>query len=91
VQTLRLVAALRLPFRALDNIEFRRFIKMAALAPSIEQLRLLGSVTARSRLDDYVAGQRQKLLELLPPGAKISLAIDGWTSPNKLHFLAILG
>jgi hypothetical protein len=64
---------------------------MAALAPPTQHLRLLNPSAARNRLDSYIATERQKLLELLPYGTKLSLAIDGWTSPNKLHFMAILG
>jgi hypothetical protein len=31
----------------------------------------------------------EKLLSDLPPGVKVSIALDGWQSPFKLSFLAI--
>lgn len=89
-QTLRVIAALRLPFRALDNVEFRRLIKMASLSNG-QHLRLLVPSTARQRLNEEIISGYKDILEQLPSGAKISLALDGWSSPNNIHFQAITG
>ena len=45
----------------------------------------------RKQLQNRVMDIEDHILEDLPTGAKISLAIDCWTSPNRLAFLAING
>jgi hypothetical protein len=47
--------------------------------------------TIRSRLRDFVKEQQQGLLQKLPPNAKISLALDCWTSPFRQAFMAVTG
>jgi len=45
----------------------------------------------RERLDAAVQTGRQAILALVPEYAKISLAVDCWSSPNKLAFMAMTG
>jgi hypothetical protein len=47
--------------------------------------------TIRSRLRDFVKEQQQGLLQKLPPNAKLSLALDCWTSPFRQAFMAVTG
>ena len=84
-----MIAALRLPFRALDNIELRRWIRMASFARKPPEF--LRPKDVREGLQTQVEIGREKTLALLSPAAKISLAVDCWTSPNKLAFMAITG
>lgn len=52
-------------------------------APGRTQLKLL--VTSHAQL------VKEQIIQQLPSDRKISLALDCWTSPNHLAFLAILG
>jgi hypothetical protein len=45
----------------------------------------------RKVLEEKVEDIEKHILDDLPPGARISLALDCWTSPNKHAFLAITG
>ena len=45
----------------------------------------------RQLLDKRVDEVEETALDDLPPIAKISLALDTWTSPNNLIFMAITG
>jgi hypothetical protein len=73
-QTLRVIAALRLSFRSLENIELQRLIRMASLAHSPPELLKPGAV--RERLQQQVNTGRDETITLLPPTAKISLVIN---------------
>jgi hypothetical protein len=88
-QTLRVIAALRLSFRSLENIELRKWIRMASYARTPPLLMTTGDI--QSQLASQVANGQHSILALLPPTAKISIAIDCWTSPNHLAFMAITG
>lgn len=50
-----------------------------------------GRTHIRTLITDRAGLVRQQILRQLPPSRKISLALDCWTSPNHLAFLAILG
>ena len=82
---LKAFLATNLAFNSSNNLAFHRAFKYAR--PGIEipspttltrQLKRLGTTTA----DDIRMS--------LPKDAKISLAADTWTSPNKLAFLAVV-
>jgi len=45
----------------------------------------------RVRLRDSVKERQQSLLQKLPPDAKLSVALDCWTSPFRQAFMAITG
>ncbi|CRL30059.1 unnamed protein product [Penicillium camemberti] len=45
----------------------------------------------RSRLRGYIQEQQQSILKQLPPGVKLSLALDCWTSPFGQAFMAVTG
>ncbi|KAF7174239.1 hypothetical protein CNMCM6106_008367 [Aspergillus hiratsukae] len=62
---------------------------MAQLAPS--QPVLLKPKTARRRLQAMVKEEHRKILSTLPPTAKVSIALDCWTSPFQQAFMAITG
>lgn len=88
-QTLKVIAALKLPFRSLNNIELQRWIKMAMYAK--RPISLLTPFVARNRLVEQVNLERQALLQRISPHQRLALALDCWTSPNGLPFLAITG
>jgi hypothetical protein len=62
---------------------------MAQLAPS--KLSLLTPKTARRRLDQMVKEDQQSILSSFPPNAKLSIALDCWTSPFQQAFMAVTG
>lgn len=45
----------------------------------------------RERLQDFVTESQQETLQRLPSNAKMSIALDCWTSPFKHAFIAITG
>lgn len=62
---------------------------MASLATSTPQL--LSPLTARRRLQQMVKDDQAMILSSLPPNAKLSIALDCWTSPFQQAFMAITG
>lgn len=62
---------------------------MAQRAPS--EPTLLRSRTAQRRLKKLVYEKHQTILSTLPPNAKLSIALDCWTSPFQQAFMAITG
>jgi hypothetical protein len=85
-QLLRTLTALHLPFRAVENHQFRRLIRLLNQdAPSFSAAYI------KKQLESRVINIESRILDDLPAGAKISLALDCWTSPNSLPFLAING
>lgn len=75
-----------IPFRAVDTPQFQNFMKYIAQDPGL-------LVPKRTKLRDLVHSQYEdQLLSLdseLRGVSKISLALDAWTSPNNLSFLAV--
>ena len=55
------------------------------------RLDLLTPKTAQRRISAIVSTRQRELLDKLPKGAKISLALDCWTSPFQQPFMAITG
>lgn len=62
---------------------------MAHQAPSVPTIP--SSTTIRRRLQDIVKQRQEDLLRLLPQDAKLSIALDCWTSPFRQSFMAITG
>ena len=86
---MKLLSLSRLPFRFIEHAEFRDVIAYARLAPT--QPQIPSAKTMRSRLRGYVQEQQQSILKQLPPGVKLSLALDCWTSPFGQAFMAVTG
>ena len=86
-QLLRSFNALNLPFRSVNNIQLHRLLTMLRphdiFIPHATWLKIL--------LNDCIGQIEVELLNDLPNGAKISLALDIWTSPNNITFMAIVG
>ncbi|KAJ5310940.1 uncharacterized protein N7443_003401 [Penicillium atrosanguineum] len=79
----------RLPFRLIEHPEFHRLIRIAQSAlivPDIPSAKII-----RRRLQFSVQQQQERILRILPEGAKISIALDCWTSPFTQAFMAITG
>lgn len=80
------VLATNIPFYAANNAAFRRvfkYLKRDVLLPS--------PTTIRGRLHSICVEIVGKIKAEIPTGVKISIAVDAWTSPNKIAFLAIAG
>jgi hypothetical protein len=86
-QTMKMICALRLPFRAVNNLEFKKWIRMASFAKSPP--RILSPYDITKALAETAERSRSLMLARLPPSAKLSIALDTWQSPNKHGFLAI--
>lgn len=86
---MKLLSLSRLPFRFIEHAEFHHVISYARLAPA--QPQIPSAKTMRSRLRGYVEEQQQSILKQLPPGVKLSLALDCWTSPFGQAFMAVTG
>lgn len=84
---LRTIACLRLPFQTVENPEFQALLKFIHLGPG--ELEMPSAKTLRRRLRDAVRGQQESQLRDLPEDAKVSLALDCWTSPFQQAFMAI--
>lgn len=77
------------PFLFLEHPEFRDLISYARLAPSMPDIP--SAKVMRRQLRELVCeNQNQKIiLRTLPSDAKLSLALNCWTSPFKQPFIAI--
>ena len=62
---------------------------MARLAPSLPEIP--SSDTVRRRLHQLVLERQQRLLQKLPTGSELSIALDCWTSPFRQAFMAVTG
>ena len=62
---------------------------MARLAPSPPKIP--SAKTIRGRLQNIVKERQHHLLSLLPSNAKLSIALDCWTSPFRQAFMAVTG
>jgi hypothetical protein len=79
----------RLPFQLIEHPEFHNLIQMAQSAPSIPDIP--SAKTIRRRLQSSVEERQQNILQKLPDNAKLSIALDCWTSPFNQAFMAITG
>ncbi|KAJ5366096.1 hypothetical protein N7541_000037 [Penicillium brevicompactum] len=85
----KFIANSQLPFQILEHQDFQDLIAEAQLTQ--QTLTLLTPMTTRHRLHSIVQTEQQKLLSSLPTGAKLSIALDCWTSPFQQAFIAITG
>jgi hypothetical protein len=83
------ITASRLPFLLIEHPEFRALIEMARLAPSMPEIP--SAFTVRRHLREIVEQRQYTLLRKLPQGAKLSVALDCWTSPFRQSFIAVTG
>jgi hypothetical protein len=89
-QLLRFLTVTRLPFNLVEHPQFHNLIRMAQSAPSCPQIP--SGKTIRRRLQkSSVKEQQQGILRTLPTDAKLSIALDCWTSPFTQAFMAISG
>jgi hypothetical protein len=88
-EQVRFIVMSHLPFQVLAHQGLENLVNMAQLAPS--QPVLLKPKTARRRLQAMVKEEHRKILSTLPPTAKVSIALDCWTSPFQQAFMAITG
>lgn len=84
---LTFLAVSRLPFQLVEHPEFHGLLEMARLAPS--RLEIPSAQTVRRHLQEIVQERQQNLLQTLPPNAKLSIALDCWTSPFQQAFMAV--
>jgi hypothetical protein len=80
---------LRLPFQIIEHPQLQRLLQLAQTAPSL--LHFPSAKTIQRRLQSTVKEQQQNILQKLPPGAKLSVALDCWTSPFQQAFMAVTG
>ncbi|OQE38089.1 hypothetical protein PENNAL_c0787G08625, partial [Penicillium nalgiovense] len=83
------ITALNLPFRSLARKQLASLVRMAQRAPT--EPTLLHPRTAQRRLKKIVYEEHHTILSTLPPNAKLSIALDCWTSPFQQAFMAITG
>lgn len=83
------IVALRLPFQLVEHPEFRALIEIASSAPTIPEIP--SARTIRRHLQETVRERQDSLLQTLPEGAKLSIALDCWTSPFRQAFMAVTG
>lgn len=62
---------------------------MARLAPFTPKIP--SAKTIRGRLQNIVKERQHSLLSQLPSNAKLSIALDCWTSPFRQAFMAVTG
>ena len=80
------VLVTNMTFNAVNNVAFRhvfRYLKRDSMLPSL--------TTTRNRLQSLYKEIVEKIRNQIPPGVKISIAADTWTSSNKIAFLAVVG
>lgn len=86
---LNLITVSHLPFLFVEHQEFHDLISYARLAPTLPNIP--SRKVIRERLQEFAKDSQQKTLQQLPPNAKMSIALDCWTSPFKHAFMAITG
>ncbi|KAI2913801.1 hypothetical protein CBS147320_10459 [Aspergillus niger] len=86
-QLLKTITCLRLPFQIVEDNEFQRLLNLVRSGP--QGVELPSAKTLRRRLREAVVTQQEMQLRDLPEDAKVSLALDCWTSPFQQAFMAI--
>lgn len=85
------MASLRLSFQALSHPDLIKVIEMAHQFPHDQPLTLISPFQAKSILKEQAIETRQEILSRMVENSKIAIALDCWTSPNGLSFLATTG
>ncbi|CEO59598.1 hypothetical protein PMG11_04270 [Penicillium brasilianum] len=88
---LQFITINRLPFNLVKHPTFRDLISHSQSAPTPSLPIIQSADTIRRRLSVRVKEQQRDTLGLLPEHAKISVALDCWTSPFGQAFMAITG
>jgi hypothetical protein len=88
-QVLNFLTLARLPFNLVEHPQFHSLVRMAQSAPLCPQIP--SGKTIRRRLQSFVKEKQESILRTLPSDAKISIALDCWTSPFTQAFMAISG
>ena len=86
MQLLRAFLSCGISFHAVTNVHLRATWKMLK-----KDLNIPCPSTLRWHLDVYYNSVKREIKNRIPKSTKVSLAIDSWTSPNHLAFLAIIG
>lgn len=86
-QLLKTITCLRLPFKIVEDPTFQDLLNLIHSGP--RELEIPSAKTLRRRLRDAVTTRQKLQLEELPDDAKVSLALDCWTSPIQQAFMAI--
>lgn len=86
---LDLLTTSHLPFLFVEHQKFRNLFSYARLAPTPPSFPSRKMI--RERLRGFVLEYQQETLQRLPSNAKLSLALDCWTSPFQDAFMAITG
>ena len=81
-----MLISLHIPFRAAENLQFQHLVRMLS-----DEATIPSATYIRQQLENWVQFIEEHILDDLPAGAKISLAIDCWSSPHCLAFMAING
>jgi hypothetical protein len=83
------VAGLRLPYLIVENPLFRKLLQRAQASP--RPLQFPSARTVHRQIHQTGQEKQQLILKSLPEGAKLSIALDCWTSPFSQAFMAITG
>lgn len=83
------IATLWLPLQIMEHPQFRKFIQVSHLAISAPEFP--SARTVGRQLKGIVKQRQQNILQRLPVGAKLSIALDCWTSPFQQAFMAVTG
>ncbi|KAJ5742120.1 hypothetical protein N7533_011529 [Penicillium manginii] len=86
---LNLITVSHLPFLFVEHQEFHDLLSYARLAPTLPSVP--SRKVIRERLQDFVIEHQQETLQRLPSSARMSIALDCWTSPFQQAFMAITG
>ncbi|KAJ5117352.1 hypothetical protein N7448_010984 [Penicillium atrosanguineum] len=86
---LQLISIARLPFRILERPELQELCDVIQLASS--KIKLPSPRSIRRQLDEDITQGQRRVLDRLPVGSQISIALDCWTSPFSQAFMAITG
>lgn len=87
VELITTITILRLPFQIVEHPQFQKLFRLTQSAPSL--LAFLSAKTAQRRLRSIIKERQQYLLQTVPADAKISIALDCWTSPFQQAFIAV--
>ncbi|OQE61520.1 hypothetical protein PENNAL_c0284G08124 [Penicillium nalgiovense] len=88
-EQIEFITALNLPFRTLGRKQLDSLIEMAQKAST--KPTLLQPRTAQRRLKKIVYEEHYTIFSTLPLNARLSIALDCWTSPFQQAFMAITG
>ena len=86
---LKFITTSHLPFQIIEHPEFKDLLEYAKLAKS--GLHLPSARSIRRLLDNEVREKQQSVLDKLPKGSYLSVALDCWTSPFAQAFMAVTG